>query len=193
MDCSLPGSSIHGILQARIPEWVAISFSRGSSWPRNWTQVSCLAGRFFTNWATSLLLLMHIGIPKAWHCTRRAASGSPSCTCLEVTTQEFCVCAGCASVMSDSWRPHELQPTWLLCSWDSPVKNTRVVCHFLLQRIFPTQALNLCLPHCRQILYHWVTGQPKRIPITSSRHPLCGPGCPFLQLDFSQWCPNGLL
>ena len=40
MDCSPPGSSIHGILQARGLEWVAISFSRGSSWPRDWTQVS---------------------------------------------------------------------------------------------------------------------------------------------------------
>ena len=40
MDCSLPGSSVHGILQARIPEWVAISFYRGSSQPRNWTWVS---------------------------------------------------------------------------------------------------------------------------------------------------------
>ena len=51
MDCSLPGSSVHGILQARILEWVAIYFSRGSSWPRNWTQVSCIAGGFLTNWA----------------------------------------------------------------------------------------------------------------------------------------------
>ena len=52
MDCSLPGSSVHGILQARILEWVAISFSRGSSWPRDWTHVSCVSypGRwgFFT-------------------------------------------------------------------------------------------------------------------------------------------------
>ena len=52
MDCSLPGSSIHGILQARILEWVAISFSRGSSQPRNKTQVFCIAGRCFTLWAT---------------------------------------------------------------------------------------------------------------------------------------------
>ena len=51
VDCSLPGSSAHGILQAKILQWVAISFSRGSSWPRDWTQVSCTAGRFFTNWA----------------------------------------------------------------------------------------------------------------------------------------------
>ena len=52
MDCSLPGSSVHGIFQARILEWVAISFSRGSSWPRDWTQVSRIVGRCFTIWAT---------------------------------------------------------------------------------------------------------------------------------------------
>ena len=48
MDCSPPGFSVHGILQARILEWVAISFWRGSSPPRDQTQVSCTAGRFFT-------------------------------------------------------------------------------------------------------------------------------------------------
>ena len=52
MDCSLPGSSVHGIFQARILEWVAISFSRRSSQPRDWTRVSCIAGRRFTIWAT---------------------------------------------------------------------------------------------------------------------------------------------
>ena len=52
MDCSPPGSSVHGILQARILEWVAISFSRRSSQPRDWTQVSCTARRFFTIWIT---------------------------------------------------------------------------------------------------------------------------------------------
>ena len=48
MDCSLPGSSVHGILQARILEWVAIPFSKGSSLPRGRTCVSHIAGRFFT-------------------------------------------------------------------------------------------------------------------------------------------------
>ena len=48
MDCSLPGSSVCGISQARILELVAISFSQGSSLPRNRTQVSCIAGEFFT-------------------------------------------------------------------------------------------------------------------------------------------------
>ena len=54
MDHSLPGSSIHGIFQARVPEQGAISFSKGSSWPRDWTRVSCLAGGFFfkNDWAT---------------------------------------------------------------------------------------------------------------------------------------------
>ena len=42
MDCSPPGSSVHRMLQASIPEWVAISFSRGSSWPRDWAWVSCI-------------------------------------------------------------------------------------------------------------------------------------------------------
>ena len=53
MDCSLPGFSVHGLLQPRILEWVATSSSRGSSRPRDWTLVSCIAGRLFTLWATS--------------------------------------------------------------------------------------------------------------------------------------------
>ena len=56
-------------------------------------------------------------------------------------------------VVSDSLRPHGLQPARLLRPWDFPGKSTRVGCHFLLQRIFPTQASNLGLPHCRQTLY----------------------------------------
>ena len=53
MDCSWPGSSVHGISQARILKWVAIPFFRGSPWPRDRTQVSGIADRFFTVWATS--------------------------------------------------------------------------------------------------------------------------------------------
>ena len=52
MDCSLPGSSLHGILQARVLEWVATSFSRGSSQLRDQTQVSHIQGRCFNLWAT---------------------------------------------------------------------------------------------------------------------------------------------
>ena len=54
LDCSLPGSSVHRISQVRILEWIAISFSKVSSWPRNQTHISCIfltAGGFFTLWA----------------------------------------------------------------------------------------------------------------------------------------------
>ena len=54
MDCSLP---VYGIIWTRILEWVAISFPRGSSWPRDWTWVFCLVGRFFTIWTTTEYLL----------------------------------------------------------------------------------------------------------------------------------------
>ena len=56
-DCSQPGSSIHGIVQTTVLEWVAISFSRGSSQPRDQTWVSHIAGRLFTIWATKVLTL----------------------------------------------------------------------------------------------------------------------------------------
>ena len=63
MDCSTPGSSVHGSLQARILEWVAMPFSRGSSRPRDWTCTCCIsyiAGGFFTHWATWEAHLSHI-------------------------------------------------------------------------------------------------------------------------------------
>ena len=78
VDCSLPGSSVHGILQAEILEWVTISFSTGSSWPRDQTWVSCIAGRFFTIWAIREALTMWIttnwklmGIPDHLTCLLR--------------------------------------------------------------------------------------------------------------------------
>ena len=60
MDYSLPGSSVHGISQASILEWIAVSFSRGSSRAWDWTRISCIAGEFFTDWATR----------EGWHLTR---------------------------------------------------------------------------------------------------------------------------
>ena len=68
MDCSLPGSSVYGIFQARVLEWVTISFSRRSSQPRDQTHVSCLAGRFFTteppgkpNYFSTLIQILRFG------------------------------------------------------------------------------------------------------------------------------------
>ena len=52
VNCSPPGSSVHGILQARILEQVAMPSSRESSQPRDWTRISCIEGRFFTHWVT---------------------------------------------------------------------------------------------------------------------------------------------
>ena len=74
LDCSLPGSTVHRIFQARILEWVPISFSRGSSWPRDWTRVSCTSGIFFTDlsheWKWTLFrhnnLLILLGFPDKW-------------------------------------------------------------------------------------------------------------------------------
>ena len=60
VDCSPPGSSVHGVLMARILEWVAISFSRGSSRPRNRTYVSCIAGRCFHDINFNRQLKVHI-------------------------------------------------------------------------------------------------------------------------------------
>ena len=68
MDCTLPGSSVHGILQSRKLEWVAISFSRGSSQLRNQTLVSWIAGRFFTNWATRETIFFCLWIPISLDC-----------------------------------------------------------------------------------------------------------------------------
>ena len=58
--CDPMGYIFHRILQARMLEWVAYPFSRGSSWPRNWTRIFCIAGRFFTNWAIREAWYMYI-------------------------------------------------------------------------------------------------------------------------------------
>ena len=63
-------------------------------------------------------------------------------------------CSESRSVIPNSLQPHGLQPARLLYPGNSPGKNTRVRCHSLLQRIFPTQGSNLGLLHCRQTLYH---------------------------------------
>ena len=59
MDCSPPGSSVHGISQARILEWIAISFSRGSSQPRDQTLISCISKRILYHWAAIRLTHTH--------------------------------------------------------------------------------------------------------------------------------------
>ena len=70
VDCCPSGSSIRGILQVRILQWVAISFSRGSSQPRDQTQISCIAGGFFTIWtAREVHTHTHTHTPESLCCT----------------------------------------------------------------------------------------------------------------------------
>ena len=73
-----------------------------------------------------------------------------------IKTTLSCCCVN-HSVMSDSLRPHGLQPTRLLRPWDFSGKDTGVGCHVLLQGIFLTQGQNPGLLHCRRILYHMST------------------------------------
>ena len=98
---SLPGSSVHGILQARILEWVTVPFSRESSQPRDRTQVSHIAGGFFTSWATREALGVHSKKSLKWKF--RFSSVQFSC-----------------SVVSDSLRPHELQHARPPCPSPTP-------------------------------------------------------------------------
>ena len=74
MNYSPPGSSVHGILQARILEWVAFPFSRRSSQPRDWTQVTCIAGRLFTVWAPNTYVLKPLINISDSHCCRAETS-----------------------------------------------------------------------------------------------------------------------
>ena len=132
MDCSLPGSSVRGIFQTRVLKWVAISFSRGSSQPRDQTQVSCIAGRSFTIWATR----------EAIHALRPFKKVRASVVCI-----------------SDSFAtPWTVAPK-LFCPWDFPGKNSGVGCHFLLQEIFRCRDWTFLSCTDRWILYHWATGE----------------------------------
>ena len=134
MDCSLPGSSLHGILQARILGWVAFSFSSGSSRLRDRTWVSCTAsvGSLLFPWSCPSL---HEMFP--WY--------------LQLSWRDLCCCCCCccciSSVVPNSVRPHRRQPTRLLHPWHSPGKNTGGGCHFLLQGMH-VKSLQSCLTLC---------------------------------------------
>ena len=106
MDCSLPGSSVHRILQARTLEWVAIPFSRESSQFRDWTHISHIAGRFFTVWTMLVadnkrsvcFLFLFFGQHVAWGILVLQPGIDPITSLLEVrslnhwTTKEVCLC-----------------------------------------------------------------------------------------------------
>ena len=90
-----------------------------------------------------------------------AHKASSVCVCV-------CVCAracvrACTHMLRCLTLRNTMEPTRLLCPWNSPGKNTGASCHFLLQGIFPTQRLNLGLLHIRQMFYLWVTGEALNI------------------------------
>ena len=129
MDCSLPGSSVHGVLQARILDWVAISFSRGSSWIRSWTHISCIGRRILYPWATGDTFYK---IKLQSSESRNRVSSDLG----DIHRPRFRDYSGIqhggwyehgwvyevASVMSDSLQHYGLYPTRFLCPWDSPGK-----------------------------------------------------------------------
>ena len=100
MDCSPPGSSVHGILQARILEWIAISFSRGSSRPRNRTWVSSIGGKLFVIWASRETTIHHrvsgnlfsgaCGVSGPW--TAYSTAFQSLFTSWNLKTSELCPC-----------------------------------------------------------------------------------------------------
>ena len=120
-----PGSSVRGILQARILEWVAISFSMGSSQTRDQTHIYCIGRRILYHCTTREVVILYIVV--------------------KVLVAESC------PILCD---PMDCSPWGLLCPWNSPGKNTGVGSHSLLQAIFPTQESYPGLLHCRQIYYH---------------------------------------
>ena len=166
MDCSPPGSSVHGILQARRLEQVAMPSSRGFSQPRDQTQVSRVSGGFFSMWATREAQEYWSGQPIPSPEDPPNPGIEPRSPALQADSLpaelpgkwnlidgkvifrsfclRFCYCLvtkSCLTLCDPMW------PAKLLCPWDSPGRNTGVGCHFLLQEIFPTQGSNLSLLH----------------------------------------------
>ena len=124
MDYVLLGSSIHGIFQARVLEWVAISLSRGSSQPRDWIRISRIVGRCFTE---------PPGKPQ-W-CGKKKKKVPSDGSEVKVTQLYPALC----DPMDNAW--------------NSLGQNTGVGSLSLLQGIFPIQGSNPGLLHCRWILY----------------------------------------
>ena len=139
MDCSLPGSSVHGILQARILEWAVMPFSRGSSLLRDWIRTSCFSCISGVLYCLSHQLLKSLqSCPTLCDPIDGSPPGSPIPGSLQARTLEWVAISvtnawkWSRSVMSDSLRPHGLQPTRLRHPWDFPGVSTGVGCHCLL-------------------------------------------------------------
>ena len=137
MDFILPGSCVHGILQVRILKCVAIFFSRGFSWPRDQTCLSCIGRQIVYHWTTRedlivglllllLLLLSRFSRVRLFDPIDGSPPGSPVPGILQARTLEWVIISfsnawkWSHSVVSNSLWPHALQPTRLLRPWDFP-------------------------------------------------------------------------
>ena len=144
MGCSPWASSVHWILQARILKWVAVSFCRGSSWPKDWTQDSWIAGRFFTIWATGKSQSHSVVSHSLWPHELYSPWNSPG---QNTRVGNLSLFQG-----SNPGLPHCRQ-ILLPAEPQGKPKNTGVGSLSLLQKIFPTQESNWGLLYCRHILY----------------------------------------
>ena len=131
--------------------------------------LSIEACRFFSSCGMWAFQLKHTGLVALWYMGSQFPDQGWNPHPLHQQVDSYPLASVSPSVVSNSLRPHGLQPTKHLCSWDFPDKNTRVDCHFLLQGFFPTQGSNPDLRHCKQILYcvshpgtHWTT---REVPI----------------------------
>ena len=126
MDCSLPGSSVHGILQVRRLEWVAMPFTRGSFQARDWARISYITGRFFTTLYVAQLLLCCNVVKHFWPLTLTYASKK------HMVVLILCIC----SWLSGMWLlcfMYYLQLSWGWWSWSPQELSRRPLCHHLLQ------------------------------------------------------------
>ena len=123
MDCSPPGSSVFGILQARILEWVAFPFSRGSSWPRDWTRISCVEGKFCTIWATREASLWHICFP---------TSGMSSTHLIGLTTFSYPSALSPQRSLSSLSSSHRCPTSWAKLGILSPASRGSLIIPFVL-------------------------------------------------------------
>ena len=136
MDCSPPGSSVHGILQARILEWVAISFSRGSSQPRNRTQVSGIAGYV-------CLRLLHKKYVTPLLTQARGHSFCPLLMSMSEAFSIFYTLIKLYYIKALSNQDSSLAPDWILLLW-----RRRIPASFLVQQQPFNSIFSMCCFYC---------------------------------------------
>ena len=132
--CDPMDYTVYGTLQARLLEWVAFPFSRGSSQSRDQTQVSHIAGKFFTSWATreaqSILNLVQFSNRIVFSIKKKDIL--PFVTTWMVLKGIGGAGSLVAKLCLTLAAPRTIAKSKLLCPWDFPGKNTEVSCHFLL-------------------------------------------------------------